>query len=629
MACTSRCYSFASFASLRSGRRCVWTSLRAGLYVCLFLCVCLSVRSSLCDAFLPVAAPTASVTYVSGQLIRQVAEGPDGTVWAATNGGVVCWRGNDFRRWAAGEGLPGGDVRGIAVAPEGTYAATACSIDLIRPNGSVIDLAQPGHGPPPEGEIRCIASATPSGCWVGSTAGLYHWDGAAWKRALDCQVWRLAPTPSGLMCVSEAGLRYIRGDTVTPPDRPLPGGGPSQTGAITDAASALGKPFLAAAFGFWRDTPGGWEPISLPPGSGASHVSALAGGQRLYAGLFGDGVYSFANGAWRRIPDQPQALARVTALQAVPGGLLAGVREDGAWMWNGRCWTAFPVRSCIPSADIYSLADYLGATWAATFDGGVLRMGPGGATAFTPRDGLLAPNPRGLLVFQGNLFVRYATGQVDRFDGKRWQQAFTHPALVRPEVYSFATDGARLYLGQSEGWSATDGRKWDHHLTDPDLQRQVVTCLAPQGDRLWIGTQRQGLFCWQNGRYSHFHEAQGLTDDWITCLAVRGDRLLVGTYTGGLLEMKHGRFTPVMKAGAYAIRAIDFVPGTGEAIVTTPVGVYREAPGGWQKLDPARYGGIENQSLLATPTGLWIGSRTALAFVRWDALGPGSAGVGK
>ena len=181
-------------------------------------------------------------------------------------------------------------------------------------------------------------------------------------------------------------------------------------------------------------------------------------------------------------------------------------------------------------------------------------------------------------------------------------------------VSALATGDGRLLIGGWAGWSAWDGRVWGHHDKDPELAGQVVTAIAARADGVWIGTQKQGLFRYAQGRYTHFFEAQGLTDDWITCLSATPARLMVGTYTGGLLEWDGARFCVRFRPGKYAIRAVCLRPGGSRALAATPLGVYQEGTSGWAPLDPRFCGGPETQALLALPSGLWIGSRTGLAY---------------
>ncbi len=555
----------------------------------------------------PMPAPASPALYTAVGAIRALASGPDGALWAATAGGVVCWKpGEPPVRWTAADGLAGSDVRAVAPSGAGAWAATETRLCGLERPGSVSDEAAPTGE-----ELRCLLTDQNGPQWLGTNRGIYVQTGSGRRRFPD-ETWRMASDGRQEWAITSGGLRRLGDGRLFP----LPVAR-EELGPVTALAAGPEGVFLATALGLWQWSGGRWRALPLPPGSPASHVSALgvrAGA--LYAGLYGDGVYRWESGSWRRLAGQPPALAAVTALAPTPDGLAAGTRAAGVWDWTGGgVWKARALPDAVPSGDIYALAGYRGALWASTFDSGLLRLDGRGQGAVTRADGLAADAPRALVVFGSSLYVRHTTGQVDRTDdGRTWHPAFTRRDLPRPLTSALATDGSRLLVGGWAGWSAWDGQTWEHHDKDPELAGQVVTAIAARAGEVWIGTQKQGLFRYAQGRYTHLFEAQGLTDDWITCLSVTPARVLVGTYTGGLLEWDGARLAVRFRPEKYAVRAVGLPPGGGHALAATPLGVYEEGAAGWTRLDPHLCGGAETQALLATPSGLWIGSRTGLAY---------------
>lgn len=539
-------------------------------------------------------APARPALYTAAGDVRSLASGPDGRLWAGTSGGVLCWTPGrpDPRRWTSADGLDSNDVASVWMDESGlgVCVRTALGQDGIDASGTV--------------KRRPSANAP---------AGRQTWDGQ--------EEWLL--TPAGL--VRQDG-HYTAGW----PD----GLSAAAAGNITGFAANAQGVFLATSLGFWRWAAGRWHILPLPAGSPASHVCALGtASQGLLAGLYGDGVYRWNGGRWQRLPGQPAACRFATALTqtqsgadlaaAQGSGLAVGTRSEGVWRENSGCWQRCPGPPTLPSADIGSLAFFQGALWAASFDGGLLRLSEGGgAGGVTRAEGLSSASPRGLLVFRGALYARGADGQLDcSADGAVWHAAFAKADLPRPEVYALGTDGQRLLLGGWAGWAATDGRTWERHYHDPELRGQVVTALAFQGDAVWIGTQKRGLLRYEKGRYTAYQEPQGLTDDWITCLASQGDRLLVGTYAGGLQEKQAERFVTRLKPGMFAIRAITFSPGSTLALAATPLGLYRETgPGRWNLVNGRLSGGLETQAVLPGTAGVWVATRTSLAFIPREDL---------
>ena len=110
-----------------------------------------------------------------------------------------------------------------------------------------------------------------------------------------------------------------------------------------------------------------------------------------------------------------------------------------------------------------------------------------------------------------------------------------------------------------------------------------------------------------------------MSDDWVTCVAIRGERVLAGTYTGGLLERRGGRFVRALDPQRFAVRGVAFLPGSGRAVAATPLGVYAETASGWAPLPARLCGGLEAQAVLPAASGVWVGSRTGLAYVPLSA----------
>lgn len=548
------------------------------------------------------SVPGAARLYTACAQVTDIAVAVDGAIWAATKGGVLCWKPGETtaRQWTTANGLAGNEWRGVAPAADGMLAIGAQALGRIAPSGIVTDEGRAWK----DQELRCLL-AMPEGCWVGSNKGAYLRTPTGITKHFGGDVRRFARGGAGGWAVTSDSLIRL-GDGQ---HWPLP----DVTGNVTALVATADTVYYATAFGLWTFTQEAWRELPLPAGGG-SHVSALVlrDGQ-LTAALYGDGLYTLWGQRWVR-EATPAQLQRVTALVARPDGLVAGTWGDGVWAWRGTRWIPCALPPSLPSADIYAIAAYHDAMWISTFDQGLLRLQGGTWQRYTTANGLSTNAPRDLLVYHGALYIRHTTGEVDRLDAAGCRRVFGKRELPREEVYAMATDGDRLYLGTWAGWAVTDGTRWEYHFHETALRKQVVTAIAAGGGTTWIGTQQAGLFAYRDGVLTVYHEAHGLTDDWVTRIAIGGGRVLIGTYTGGLLAATAKRLTPVLHTQGFAVRSIVFLTD-GRPVIATPLGVYREEGGAWHLLDPAQYGGLESQALCAVPAGLWVGSRTALSLL--------------
>ncbi|MGO8672167.1 MAG: hypothetical protein ACLQVD_12470 [Capsulimonadaceae bacterium] len=563
--------------------------------------------------------------YTACGAVRQLAFDPgDGGLWAATSGGVLRWdaAGGVARRWTCRDGLPSNDVLSISIAPGGVAVRTAGAVD---PSGTSAG--------------RCMIDSGGTVCPVKADDPV---DGSPWS--LDGRMLHVAglsdPVPLPAEC-------------------PLPLTAVSLDAPGRACAAADRGLIVASTGGLWQlgRSPGhpAWSSVALPANSPASHVSALAGMPgTTYAGLYGDGVYVLRGNAWTKIAG-PDSLQYVRSIAVAGGRLAVATRDGGVEACDvsflrpsvattagsaGKNWInlVMPATS-LPSADIQSLALWRGSLWAATFDRGVVELRGKSTRQYGVVDGLDSNSPRALLSTGGALYARDAGSHVDVFDGSRWHRADWERQLPRREVYCMAHDSAPearmsfpcanapgddsggLLVGGWGGWARiridkSGSATVEPHYTDPALHAQVVTCLCADGNDVWIGTSDNGLLRYSGGRYTEYHEAAGLTDDWITTIAASNGRLLAGTYTGGLLERDGDHFKRVLAASRYAIRSVAFAPN-GDAYAATPLGVYLDAPGKdhWTLLDPLPYGGPESQCLCVDQDVVWVGSRTSLGGI--------------
>ncbi|MCL5038169.1 MAG: hypothetical protein M1269_13840 [Chloroflexi bacterium] len=558
--------------------------------------------------WIPIYSEPEPELYTESGHVTSLALSPDGAVWAGTKGGVIRFSPGEKKpeQWTTARGLSGNEVLMLACENGTVWAGNANSLNEIGPDGEVGNITGSFQGQ----EIRCL-TAYGGRLRVGTSVGVFVNSGSGFSPELKADVRRFVPGDGCLWVITDR--RLIR----------LPGGEswdlPDKEGNITGWTVLGDRLYLATSLGFRSFYNGKWEEIAIPGSGGASHVGTIAGdGEVLVVGLYGDGLYSFKNGSWSKFKRTPESFRFVSAALAGNDGVIIGTRDDGVWEKTRSGWRKLPMPPSLPSADIYGIVVYKGALWVSTFDHGLLCLNGNRCIRITGKDGLSTDYPRDLVEFNGALYVRHTTGEVDMLKDGRWRPAYDKKDLPRREVYAMAADGRRLYFGLWGGWASTDGKGWELHFKDPEIEGEVVTAIGASNGTVWIGTQKRGLFAWKDGGYTCYHEAHGLTDDWITRIRPCGDRLLIGTYNGGLLEFTGGRFRRIMDSEDFAVRDICLLKDRGTILVATPLGVYRESRDEWRLINPSLYGGLETQALFPVPGGVWVGSRTSLSFLRLD-----------
>ncbi len=363
--------------------------------------------------------------------------------------------------------------------------------------------------------------------------------------------------------------------------------------------------------------------VGNPPSSG-THISALLPlGKTLVAAFYGDGLWNFDGKNWAR--DARNAglnseAREITALAGDAGSLLIGTRRAGIWAsYNGQAWRRAEATNGaeIDNANLQNFAEFRGILWASTLDDGLIyRSGEGWGHVAAPDLSSIAP--RQMLVFRDQLFVRHGGGLVDSFDGRNWEKNAL-ASIPRKGIYALAGDEKTLFAAGWGGWSEWDGARWTPHFGIAQLKGVPLMGLFLDGDYLWIATQSRGL-----GRYNRadktfrwFDERDNLPDDWVTATAKLGGHIYAGTFVGGLARLDGDGWHVFEAMRGQNVTAI--AESGGQIFAATRSGLWQirgDAAARVEKswLDP------EIQTLHAGKTGLWVGARTSLSWLKDSSL---------
>lgn len=257
-----------------------------------------------------------------------------------------------------------------------------------------------------------------------------------------------------------------------------------------------------------------------------------------------------------------------TASDGLPGTRIDALVADGERVWvgtdGGVAEFAGDVSHAVATRPVRDLARWQGTTYLATWDGGVIALGPapGGSTgtAIAMHGGPAAQRMRAssLAVAGGTLWAGTAAGLYQMRNG-------TLERIAGPrDVTALVADGATLWIGTGDGLWTRDGHGMRalgggevrqlalvdgaivaagaDGLTTVDRGRVVPLAGAPRGFAQAIGAARgaactgglDGLWTRAHGAWHHAPRAGGPPSSDISAVVADGARLWVGTFDQGL-----------------------------------------------------------------------------------------------
>ena len=474
-------------------------------------------------------------------------EGPDGSIWAATEGGgLIRHRGGEIRVFGASHGAGLDFVESLAVAGDGSlWIGTATGLVRLRE-----DRFEPvAEGALQGDHVTALETGAQGQIWIGTRdRGLFVLDGddpvrlPAAADLEDVDVRCLLATQDGALWIGTAGAGVFRW---------------THQGAERVAGEAVGR---SAVESLAQDAHG-----------------------NLWIGTNDEGLlrYTAAGEVARYGVAQGLSHHRVSALHADrEGNLWIGTFGGGLNRLRDGSFTAFTTVDGLSGDGIWSvLEDRDGSLWVAT-EKGLDRIVGTRSVPFPGRERMLGLDVLSLHQDrEGILWVGTFGDGLFRRDGDGWRQLTPDDGLAGDKVYAMADDpDGGIWVGTRTGLSRVD-ETGVHSFTAADgLPQEIVRALhVDREGQLWIGTQGGGLARFVDGEISRVDVGlEGVQQQVFAIHEEVDGTLWLGT-TGGLVRISDGETTAyTSRVGLFDDKIYEIVDdGEGNLWLTCNRGVFR------------------------------------------------------
>ncbi|TXT40236.1 MAG: hypothetical protein FD135_1470 [Comamonadaceae bacterium] len=442
-----------------------------------------------------------STEVTAGQRVYAFAQAPDGSVWSATENGLVHWNKGVTKLYQQADGLPTNRLRTLVFDRAGVLWIGTSGGGLVSYTAGRFKVLNPANGFP-HLQVRYVLADPDGSIWAATAGG-------------------------GLVHIQHGQIT-----TYTVAD-----------GLPTDQLTALS---LDTQGSLWIGTWGaGISRMHEGKFSNLSTTGGLAGDQiwsiqadregSVWVGTWVAGLNRLSQRKFDAL-GTPEGLSHdnvrsvlharngVTWVATAGGGL--NRIEDGHITTLGR-------KDGLPTNELSSLLEDMdGALWVGSYTGGIARLHQGKIQTYGVAQGLPSPDVR--VMYQDSRGVVWVGTQsgLARFDGQNFHAV--HETGAPKDITSailedrsgtlwFGTSGQGLVRYRDGGFSTLT-------MADGLVSNWIMSLYEDADANLWIGTNGQGMNRLHNGQLVGIRTADGLWDGtaqtiledstghlWITC----------------------------------------------------------------------------------------------------------------
>jgi signal transduction histidine kinase/ligand-binding sensor domain-containing protein len=533
---------------------------------------------------------------IASNRFTSLVEDRDGDLWMVTeSGGLTRYHRGAFHTYGAEDGIPSNSVRGIAEDNSGKlWILAEESISLWNKT---------------TGELR---DTTPDSLRM-------HYQSLRWGNA-------------GFWGVDGAGLHVFTGGRFA--SHPLPGWLTAKPvwGVGFDAAGALwiensdGKQAMVAAGSQTVERVEPAHPREITYRDPHQHRWSMHVGPRMQRYL--DFVSS---GEKTSIPVDG-------FLEDREGNVWVGTEGRGLYRLQEQSVRVYSKAQGLSDSDIYPIyQDRAGAIWMGAWQTGLSKLSDGKFANYSVAQGLPSPLVTALTEDRdGNIWVA-TQGSLTIFRDGHFRRA---TGIVLPEhatAQALLQDrGGTLWIGTSNGLVLyRDGPSKTLTVQDGLATNDVRVIVESRSGDIWIGGYG-GLTRLHGGQFSRWSERDGLPSDNIrTIYEDGGGTIWLGSYDGGLGRLKDGKFTRYSERDGLFNNGVFQIleDGRGNLWMSSNRGIYRVskqelnafADGKLPSITAVAYGQADGMLNVECNGGLWPAGIRARDGSLWFPTQDGAA----